>query len=274
MGKKYTTQDMHARIEAAHPDTRGEWIVCHEVPDSTGHGASRRVDAVAMNLWPSRMALHGYEVKVSRSDWLRELKRPDKAETVWRFCDYWWLVVSDQEIVKEGELPEGWGLMVPHGKGLRRVVHAKHVPAKSPSFEFMASMLRAGLAGKVDRTSIQSELDAAERRGFEDGKRKGERAGREAILENERVTQMLTEFCEATGVEVGKYDRGEDIGRAYNAARRLLSSWGEGAVRGQVQNLRRQINVLRSGIEKADEALESFGDEVDQLVEPVDAGAQ
>ena len=269
MGKKYTTEEMHARIEAAHPDTRGEWMVCHEVPDSTGHQASRRADAVAMNLWPSRMALHGYEIKVSRSDWLRELKRPDKAELVWRFCDYWWLVVSDQSIVKEGELPEGWGLMVPHGKGLRRIVQAKHVPAESPSFEFMASMLRAGMAGKVDRTAIAGEVQKARDDGYEQGVRDGSRQGRDAIRENERIMELFKGFSEATGIEVDRMDSGQHVGGAYNAAKRLLASWGEGAVRGRLHCMRRAMKNLQEQINEADAALESFGDEMDQLTPPI-----
>jgi len=32
-----------------------------------------------MDLWPSGgLEIHGHEVKVSRSDWLRELKEPEK----------------------------------------------------------------------------------------------------------------------------------------------------------------------------------------------------
>lgn len=60
-----------------------------------------------------RHALHGFEVKVSRSDWLRELKAPSKSVAISSYCDYWWLAVSGPDIVKPGELPPEWGLLVP-----------------------------------------------------------------------------------------------------------------------------------------------------------------
>ncbi len=50
----------------------------------------RAADAVAMDLWPSKgLEIHGHEVKVSRSDWLSELKQPEKCEPVKRYCDRW-----------------------------------------------------------------------------------------------------------------------------------------------------------------------------------------
>ena len=70
-----------------------EWAILFEVADRTGTGASRRVDAVAMNFYPSRgLEVHGFEIKVSRSDWRRELVDPAKAEANFGACDRRWLV--------------------------------------------------------------------------------------------------------------------------------------------------------------------------------------
>ena len=69
------------------------------------------------------MAVHGFEVKVSRSDWLRELKDPCKSEAWSRYCHHWWLV-APRDVVKPGELPENWGHLAPAGRGLRRVTDA------------------------------------------------------------------------------------------------------------------------------------------------------
>lgn len=122
----------------------------------------RTADAVAMDLWPSQgLQLHGHEVKVSRSDWLTELKQPEKCEPVKRYMDRWWLVVSDSKIVKQEELPAGWGLMVvrerpfsrwnPERRGYDRGVErycrvAVQAPRLTPelvSRSFMAALLRA-----------------------------------------------------------------------------------------------------------------------------------
>lgn len=88
------------------------WVFATHVRDAAGFDASRTADAVALDLWPSKgLELHGFEVKVSRSDWLRELAKPDKHVPVARFCDRWWLVVPDRTIVHSGELPKTWGLI-------------------------------------------------------------------------------------------------------------------------------------------------------------------
>ena len=54
----------------------GRWVFLREVLAATGsYGESQRFDAVAIGLVPSNSyARIVYEVKVSRSDWLRELK--------------------------------------------------------------------------------------------------------------------------------------------------------------------------------------------------------
>lgn len=73
----------------------------------------------------------GFEVKVSRSDWLTELRDPRKAE-VWRkHCHRWYLVVSDRRIVRD-DLPEGWGLIAPCAGGLRVVRCAPRVEDPEP----------------------------------------------------------------------------------------------------------------------------------------------
>lgn len=59
-------------------------------------------------------------MKVSRADWLTELRNPDKAEAWVRYCHYFWLVAGSKDIIKD-DLPEDWGLLVPHGRSLRVV---------------------------------------------------------------------------------------------------------------------------------------------------------
>src|SRR3990167_2764101 len=86
-----------------------------EVRNSTGFsGAVRTADAIVMGLWPSRgIELEGFEIKTSRQDWMNEIKQPDKSDAIAKYCDRWWLVIGDEKIVKDGELPATWGLMVP-----------------------------------------------------------------------------------------------------------------------------------------------------------------
>lgn len=115
-------------LDALHVKLMGEaqgnggnrWIIAEHVRARCGFagyrdgelGRLRTADALAIDTWLSKgMELHGFEVKCSRSDWLTELKAPEKSEPFRAICDRWWLVVSDASFVKDGELPHGWGLM-------------------------------------------------------------------------------------------------------------------------------------------------------------------
>jgi hypothetical protein len=118
---------------------------------------SRRVcDYMALDLYAGYGVqrgpyLHGHEVKVSRSDWLTELKDPEKAESFARYCDFWWLVIADKAMVKPGELPDGWGLMVPHGPSLRVVTSATRRAVVEP----MPRDLQATFSRAVTKTTVR-----------------------------------------------------------------------------------------------------------------------
>lgn len=112
----------------------------------------RTADALAIDLWPSAgHCIHGFEVKVSRSDWLHELADPTKADAFKRYVHHWWLVVPDAGIVRD-DLPEGWGLLVVSGNGLRVKRRApKHQPEPMP-LGLTAAWLRA-----VAKTAARTE---------------------------------------------------------------------------------------------------------------------
>lgn len=109
-----------------------------------GYGQQRRCDAIYAGFTSaSGRLLVGHEVKVSRSDWLAELKKVGKADFWHDNCHQWWLVVADQSIVHDGELPEGWGLMVPggNGKGIKKITAARTRADVEPSWTAMRSIL-------------------------------------------------------------------------------------------------------------------------------------
>lgn len=155
---KVTERDMLDRLNVRYGKFNGNGIRytrAEHVKIATGFEAARICDYMAMDLWAGYGVgrgpkLHGHEVKVSRSDWLTELRDPEKAETFAQFCDFWWLVVSDKDIVKPGELPEGWGLMVSHGSSVRVAVQAvKREP------EPMGRPLQATLTRAVTKTALR-----------------------------------------------------------------------------------------------------------------------
>lgn len=110
-------------------------------------------DFIAVDKYSSSQAMHGHEVKVSRSDWLTELRDLSKAERVKRFCNFWWLVVPDASIVKAGELPDGWGLLVKSGASLRAKVKAPELSPEPLTLDFVA-----GLTAAAQRTAYREPL--------------------------------------------------------------------------------------------------------------------
>lgn len=100
-----------------------------EVGQNGGWGAGSRCDAIYVGFTSSSgRILVGHELKVSRADWLNELNKPGKADAWADECHEWWLVVNNPAIVHDGELPAGWGLMVPSPRSRNRMqIHTRAV---------------------------------------------------------------------------------------------------------------------------------------------------
>ena len=107
--------------------------------------SQQRADALAINLSRSRQfEIHGFEIKVERGDWISELRNPEKADHAFRYCDFWWLVISDMKIIKAEELPRGWGLLVPKNEFLFPEVKPERLSPDPINRDFMATLLRRG----------------------------------------------------------------------------------------------------------------------------------
>lgn len=88
-----------------------------------GPAGSRIMDAVAIKkTWAPRTVI-GYEIKISRQDFLRDQKHPAYMEN----CNIFYFVVP-KGIIEKGEIPEGAGVMVynPETKSLRTVKKAPY----------------------------------------------------------------------------------------------------------------------------------------------------
>lgn len=169
-----------------------------------------RADAIALNCWRSRgQELHGFEVKVDRRDWLRELKDPKKASAWFRYCDRWWLVLDDDAIVQEGELPEPWGLLV---LKKTRLYTAKKAPKLEPApltHTIIAAMARRLFEGRKedDRAAFERGVNAAEER-MDDRTELGRARRRYQELEG-----VVKAFEEASGLRIQHYNGGAYLGR-------------------------------------------------------------
>lgn len=153
------TAALHARYGEVHGNGP-RYAVASQVRSGAGHAAKRTADFIAMDLWPSGgLALHGHEVKVSRPDWLRELKDPAKAAEFTPYLNHWWVVAADPGMVRDGELPGDWGLMAMRSGRLAVVRKAPWQQALPMPPARLAALLRA-----VAQTAANYAEREAERR--------------------------------------------------------------------------------------------------------------
>ncbi len=134
-----------------------EWTPpsCAFIPEfrcATGYVRESRADAIAMSLWSSSkngLELVGFELKVSRADWLHEMKQPNKADPIKQFCDRWYLVTANSKIVKYAdELPVGWGLIFAEDGKLVTFIEAEKITPQPIDRAFLGALMRR--ATRVD----------------------------------------------------------------------------------------------------------------------------
>lgn len=81
--------------------------------------SSRSIDFVAVGAWPSQgERVISFEVKVSRGDFLRELREPTKRKWAEDISTETWFT-SPPKTINVEELPEGWGLLLATDGGLK-----------------------------------------------------------------------------------------------------------------------------------------------------------
>lgn len=189
-----TADDIFEAIRNEHP--ADAWAVLPQLRDGTGWRAGRTADAVAMSLWPSRgLGLHGFEIKVSRGDWLRELKQPAKAESIFTYCDRWWVVIpSAGNIIGDGEIPPTWGLCtVGPDRSLTRVVQAPQLEPKPLDRVFVAAVMRALQKCETPQARINAAEHTGYQRGVKDGRRQIPSADRDGLLYRKQDLLYLEE---------------------------------------------------------------------------------
>lgn len=199
-----SARDVTAALALRHSSP--EWAFFSEVPEATGFASRRRCDGLAMNLWPSRgLEIHGFEVKVDRRDWLRELKNPAKAEEgMFNYCDRWWLVVGDKSVAREEELPVPWGLYVLGEKGLRVAKQAALLQPVPLNRSVIASILRHATESTVPKSTLHEQVEAATAARGEEWRKSLDRCAEELRELREKVRR----FEQTAGFSLESWDRG------------------------------------------------------------------
>lgn len=233
-----------------------EYGLLWEVGNATGFGCNRHCDGLAMSLWPSRgLHLIGLELKVSRTDWLKELKNPAKAESIAQYCDRWYLITGEVGIVREGELPNPWGLIVVDSKGkLKDVTPAPSLLPKPVPREFLAAIFRRATEQSVDENLIKKAAQESYRK-----------ATIEAAERHAKIAKKLQDELRQLQARVQAFEAESGIS--------ISPGWGKnGWQRYEADDIGRTVReVLNGSHRKEREELERIGEIAASIVKMVEA---
>lgn len=194
-----------------------EFAFFAQVCNATGLQHTRTADGLAISCWPSRgLGLYGFEIKVSRQDWLAEKANPEKAEAICKYCDFWYIVAAPK-IVLDGELPPTWGLMEPRGDNLVIRREAPKLDPQPITRSFLAAILRRAADAAVSR-DVEADIARARNEGYKaghDAAAKGsELASKRLTDEVEGLKRTICEFEEASGLHINRFTNTRKMGEA------------------------------------------------------------
>ncbi len=156
---------------------RSEWALFFELRNGTGRknktlrkkDPPRYIDAFAINLWPSKKHRRiAYEIKVSRADFLKELKSPSKRQWAIEISNQFYFI-APQGIITLEELPDGCGLLEVVDDEIVDVVKAPITEARDFSMTELCAVARQAMNRElmtdkkfkyIDSDMTDIELDA------------------------------------------------------------------------------------------------------------------
>ena len=244
-----------------------QYALLSQVADATGAAQSRWADAIAFGLWPSRgLEIEGFEIKVSRSDWLSELNAPDKSAAIQRYCHRWWIVAGSRDIVRPDELPKTWGLIIPRGSGLETKVAAPLLKPKKVTRKFVVAVMRAHQyhqQGK--RREILEELrreaqESARSWALHEAKRQIDQEVIELKQENQALKRQVTRANRMVE-EYESLERTMGVPLRNWNMRRILEAVARNTLAHGADELKSALNKVKGSLEAFDqipEKLEAF----------------
>lgn len=216
-----TTQEVIERLGRMYPSPQYGFLT--QVRSGTGYYAARTADALAMSLWPSRgLHLYGFEVKVSRTDWMKELKNPQKAEELASYTHFWYMVFGSEDIFKITEVPEKWGVIVPSGKGLKIIKQAPINTEVLPiDYLVLAGIFRNVAEQCIPKELLKREMDER----YQAGQSNGEYNYKQIKDQFQEVTKNVSDFENAAGITLKgwTWEKNHDPKEVGEAVRAVLN---------------------------------------------------
>jgi hypothetical protein len=247
---KITTADLENLLRTKYPHDR--YALFFDVPDAVSLDQRRRIDAIACGIWKSvGRNIEGFELKASRSDWLREVKQVDKADPFLKLCDRFWLVTTDASVAKIEEIPAAWGWMSATKTGLRIQRPAATLPGCGEDIprEFFLGVMRKMQGDIMLTPDVRSRLahmqEDMDRRVSDEVGRQTRRQQRDL----EDAQTAIKQFEEQSGIKLNDWRYGK-VGKMVKDLMDLGFGKGLAYV---PQVLEQQANVLSTALEQINE---------------------
>lgn len=141
-----TSKDIVKALQRHHTHIDG-WVLLSELNSCTGHDPENRLDAWAICCWKRKdisNLVRAFEIKVSRADFMKEIRNPDKSWFAKRVSHEFYFV-APAGLISEDELDPDTGLMELVDGDIHIVKRAKVRPLHGPKWTFVAGMLRHAL---------------------------------------------------------------------------------------------------------------------------------
>lgn len=182
-----------------------EYTLMAEVSNAAGFARSNSADYIAVNMWPSRgLGINGIELKSFRSDWLGEMKKPKKAESIFQYCDYFWLLTTDDTIANIDEIPVTWGWQCVKGNKIKVMKDAPKLTPIPLDKHFLVSMLRRAndKTNFIHIESIEDRIKEAE----EKARNSRDNDNRYRLERAKELIVIVDEFEKSSGLKFGSWD--------------------------------------------------------------------
>jgi hypothetical protein len=239
-------------IEQTRHREQQAWVFLRQVPNGTSSAKTNIADAIAIGCWKSQgLDVHGYEIKVSRADWQREIQDHKKAEAFSPCCHYWW-IAAPAGVVKVEEMPANWGF-IEVGKNadgkytakVRKAVTRNDSP--NLTYAFFAAALRKAKHDNKSEAEIQKLINETHRKAFESG-RETERKVNEPLekyhnREFEQLKKDVADFERMAGVTIRGWRAPQ------NAAEAIAHYLKDGHPLEKLKHLHAIIGRMKSDVE-------------------------
>lgn len=244
-----------------------EWALYFEVTGKHG----KRADAIAYNLFPSRnWKTVGMEVKVSRSDWKKELETASKNDWFVGQVDEFYVVAGRKGIVRESELPEGWGLYEMKGGGKLYQVKESQLTDHQKREMDEEFYMRAVKKAVEKQHEAEKSLSWAKKSAYREGKKAGRKEGdlsreqRTLIRQGEKFKKL------EENLEISLYSVADETIERINKAIEVVDKLDKGNYRSlasSLSSLKKRYARMEDEIDELEEVLQDLDEEIAPKVE-------